>query len=146
MANLVRRVDDNPERGDRQITLMDVFRRCVKQAAHYPVYSVGEQYTHGVSNIDELLETKRVLYAIAPLIYNIFDNSPPFIGGQRPVVHPVIDLRLRLGRAGLIDAAVFEAEDGKDYAERKNQNHGLSGPVAKLRHQPDGDPPLDHSV
>lgn len=119
MDNLVQRVDENPERGDRQITLMDVFRRRVQPAAHYPVYSVGEQYTHGVSDPDELLQTKRVLYALAPLIYNLFDNSPPFINGERQTVHPVIDLRLRLGRAGLIDAAAFHAADGEDYVERK---------------------------
>ncbi|NCC22022.1 MAG: hypothetical protein EOM26_06120 [Alphaproteobacteria bacterium] len=98
--------------------------------AAYFVQSKSAQISVSYSDLDHMLANVRRLYCLAPFLFMLCDNSPPFMNGDpAPVNHlPGMALRSALGNRGGIPPYLFTAATGEDYV-RAHIEHVLRGPM-----------------
>lgn len=117
-ANLISSIDPATVQNRHLDVKMEAADRIVGKALRAHACSTASiQYTHAVTDADNLHRWMRVHYAMMPLYLSVFDNSQREENG----IHTAITRRADLGERGLMRINPFEAKNGFDLMERYSE-------------------------
>ncbi len=115
---------------DRYQIMYAPYREDMYDCVRYFAVCKSNQVSVSPYSADHMLENVRRLYALAPFLFLLTDNSTGFSEGEPFSGHIGMELRhqgLQQGRGG-VPSYVFEAKSGDEYIEA-HVNHVMNNPL-----------------